>query len=239
VYRHLFVRRLEQIDAAPVREMLAPRDGPVVVVNPPASQLEVKAVLALLSEALTDERAADALGVEVDLLKGAVPWTRVLRPGPGTGVDGERLEDLVAHVSAHPDRFVVKRSWDYGGRAVFVGPARDGEGFEERVRSTFGVSMDWSALVARCASEGPAAWIAQEAVTPRRARHRLCTSDGTTETDLFVDLSHYASVGLDPQPAWSGVVRGSTSAVVNIVGGGGVLPLVPEQIATALGVPPE
>ncbi len=43
---------------------------------------------------------------------------------------------------------------------------------------------------------------------------------------MFVDYSAFASVGVEPEPAWGGVVRASTSRIVNIQGGGGVLPLL-------------
>jgi hypothetical protein len=41
-------------------------------------------------------------------------------------------------------------------------------------------------------------------------------------------------VGLAKQPAWGGVCRGSTSEIVNIVGGGGVLPLITTEVAQKL-----
>ena len=37
-------------------------------------------------------------------------------------------------------------------------------------------------------------------------------------------------VGVDPEPAWGGVVRASSSRIVNIQGGGGVLPLLEEGV---------
>jgi hypothetical protein len=49
-----------------------------------------------------------------------------------------------------------------------------------------------------------------------------------------VDYSAYASVGLGQEPAWGGVCRGSVSQVVNIVGGGGVLPLLTREVADRL-----
>ncbi|MCA3011009.1 MAG: hypothetical protein INH41_01275, partial [Myxococcaceae bacterium] len=67
VYRHLFVRRLEEPDLAgaeTVKALLAEPNGTrAVVLNPPASQVEVKAVFGLLSEALEDASLALAAGV--------------------------------------------------------------------------------------------------------------------------------------------------------------------------------
>ncbi len=64
--------------------------------------------------------------------------------------------------------------------------------------------------------------------------HLLCVDDGVREAELYVDFSAYASVGLDAQPRWGGVCRGSVSRIVNILGGGGVLPLVTEEVADHL-----
>lgn len=238
VYRHLFVRRLEQTAAPQVEALLSDAGPDALVVNPPASQLEVKAVLALLSECLSDRSIDEPAGIDHDTLAGVVPWTRVLRHGATTDEDGRPEANLVGRVAAHPERYVVKRSWDYGGRAVFIGPSAADVSFAERAADAFGRPLSWSELVAEAASQGPAAWVVQRAVPPRRARHRLCTPTQVTEADCYVDLSHYASVGLDEEPAWSGVVRGSTAPVVNIVGGGGVLPLIPEAIAATLEAPP-
>jgi hypothetical protein len=63
--------------------------------------------------------------------------------------------------------------------------------------------------------------------------HLLCSGTRQTEVQLYVDFSAYASVGVEA-PAWGGVCRGSVSHIVNIVGGGGVIPLLTEEVAGAL-----
>jgi hypothetical protein len=62
----------------------------------------------------------------------------------------------------------------------------------------------------------------------------LCSGNSTEVVGLYVDFSAYASVGLGKQPNWGGVCRGSLSQIVNIVGGGGVLPLLTEEVAGSL-----
>jgi hypothetical protein len=231
VYRHLFVRRLEESDlrgADYVKRLLAEPNGTrAVVLNPPASQVEVKAVFALLSEAAENRALAKAAGLtadELDAIAAAVPWTRHFR-GPA----------LLARVSADPDRYVLKRSWDYGGRAVFVGRTRHEAGFAERVKAAYGEALDWNAVCAR-AVEDPVGggFVVQEVVETKPEPHLLCSGADLVPAELYVDFSAYASVGLDAQPAWGGVCRGSPSHLVNIVGGGGVLPLITSEIAQAL-----
>ena len=141
----------------------------------------------------------------------------------------------MAHVAAHPGRYVLKRSWDYGGRAVFIGAERESEGYRERSQRAFGAELDWPALCAQAARDARGGgFVVQERVESQPAPHVLCSPEGITETRLHVDFSAFASVGLGEQPAWSGVCRGAPSAVVNIQGGGGLVPLLQRPVADAL-----
>jgi hypothetical protein len=231
VYRHLFVRRLEEADLAgaeTVKTLLSEPNGTrAVVLNPPASQVEVKAVFGLLSEALEDGALATAAGLtddELQAVRESVPWTRPFRGAA-----------LLREVQANPDRYVLKRSWDYGGRAVFVGRTRAEASFGDRVKAAFGEALDWSATCARAeADRTGGGFVVQQLIDIRPERHLLCRADTQVWTELFVDFSSYASVGLADQPAWGGVCRGSVSHIVNIVGGGGVLPLLTAEVAAGL-----
>ncbi len=231
VYRHLFVRRLEEPGlqgAEYVKALLAEPNGTrAVVLNPPASQVEVKAVFALLSQALEDGALAQEAGLvaaELEAIAATVPWTRPFRGAA-----------LLAQVAAAPDRYVLKRSWDYGGRAVFVGRTRDEPGFAERVAAAYGEPLGWEALCER-ALRDPAGggFVVQQVVDITPERHLLCSGPAQVPADLYVDFSTYASVGLETQPSWGGVCRGSISHIVNIVGGGGVLPLLTTEVARSL-----
>lgn len=231
VYRHLFVRRLEEADlvgADYVKALLAEPNGTrAVVLNPPASQVEVKAVFALLSQALEDgklAREAKLSEVELEAITASVPWTRPFRG-----------EALTAEVIANPDRYVLKRSWDYGGRAVFVGRTRGEPGFAERTRAAYGEVLDWNALCVRAAADPVGGgFVVQQVINIQPEEHLLCSGPAQIPTELYVDFSAYASVGLETQPKWGGVCRGSISHIVNIVGGGGVLPLITTDVAKSL-----
>ncbi len=239
IYRHLFVRRLEETPSPYVEALLAEvPNRRAVVVNPPASQVEVKAVFALLSEALLDGRIAAEAALtaeELAAVQEAVPWTRSFQPGPSTDPDRAAVKDLVECVAASPARYVLKRSWDYGGKAVFVGAAAGTPSFEERVQAAYGERLDWRALCARAAADPQGGgFVVQQFVATTPEPHLLCSEQGVTEAQLFVDYSCYASVGLEAAPGWGGVCRGSPSQIVNIVGGGGVLPLLTSEVAQAL-----
>lgn len=231
VYRHLFVRRLEEAGmegADYVKALLAEPNGTrAVVLNPPASQVEVKAVFALLSQALDDSRLVKEARLtepELEAIRETVPWTRHFRG-----------EELLAKVQADPDRYVLKRSWDYGGRAVFVGRTRNEPGFTERTQAAYGEPLTWEALCQRAVvDEAGGGFVVQQVIDITTEEHLLCSGPAQIPTQLFVDFSAYASVGLGDQPRWGGVCRGSISHIVNIVGGGGVLPLITSEVARSL-----
>lgn len=231
VYRHLFVRRLEEPNlegADSVKALLAEPNGTrAVVLNPPASQVEVKAVFALLSQALDDSRLVREARLnepELEAIGETVPWTRHFRG-----------DALLAKVKAEPERYVLKRSWDYGGRAVFVGRTRNEPGFAERTKAAYGEALAWEALCDRAVvDEVGGGFVVQQVIDITPEEHLLCSGPAQIPTQLFVDFSAYASVGLDAQPKWGGVCRGSISHIVNIVGGGGVLPLLTTDVARSL-----
>ncbi len=231
VYRHLFVRRLEEADmkgAEYVRALLAEPNGTrAVVLNPPASHVEVKAAFALLSQAREEADLAKDAGLndaELEAIAESVPWTRPFRD-----------DALVKKVAADPDRYVLKRSWDYGGRAVFVGRTRDEPSYSDRVKAAYGSALSWEALCQRAAADRVGGgFVVQELVDTKPEPHLLCSGSEQHPADLYVDFSSYASVGLDNQPAWGGVCRGSMSHIVNIVGGGGVIPLFNDEVAASL-----
>ncbi|OJH38485.1 hypothetical protein [Cystobacter ferrugineus] len=239
VYRHLFTRRLEETPSPWVEDFFSTVPGrKAVLLNPPVSPVEVKTTFALVSRALMDAAFAAAAGLtpeELEAIRVSVPWTRPFRHGPEQGPGGEPVADLVARVVAEPSRFVLKRAWDYGGRAVYLGRSVGTPAFEERSRAAYGDVLSWAELCERAATDSRGGgFVVQEVVESPPEEHLLCEERGLTSLRLHVDYSAYASVGLERQPAWGGVCRGSTSEIVNIVGGGGVLPLITTEVAQAL-----
>jgi hypothetical protein len=239
VYRHLFVRRLEETPSPFVENFFRTfHRWQTVLLNPPSAQVEVKTTFALLSRALVEPELSEMAGLEAaELLAVAdlVPWTRRFEAGSTLAPGGERVEDLVAYVAGHPDRFVIKRSWDYGGKAVFVGRGLGTAQYEERVKAAYGDALDWKTLCERAASDPlGGGYVVQEYVESNPEPHLLCSANGVDAVELYVDYSAYATVGPGRPPRWGGVCRGSISPIVNIVGGGGVLPLLTTEVADAL-----
>lgn len=239
VYRHLFVRRLEETPSPWMEDFLGTVPGKkAVFLNPPTSQMEVKATFALLSQAGAEPELAEGAGLspeEVTAIRSCIPWTRRFRHGPSVGPGGEKLEELVATVAAEPRRFVLKRSWDYGGKAVFLGRSAGTVPYNERAQALYGAPLSWAELCERAGSDTTGGgYVVQEVVETTPEDHLLCTETGALPTSFYVDYSAYASVGLAKQPAWGGVCRGSMAEIVNIMGGGGVIPLITTEVAHKL-----
>src|SRR5262249_33256937 len=139
----------------------------------------------------------------------------------------------------HAERVVVKRSWDYGGKSVVLGPESDGDGAHSRMRELYGDGCrSWADLVTAAAGDANAnPWVVQEFVTPRPHRHLLVEREAGRITahwrELFVDVSAYATLGPAPAPRGA-VCRASGSRIVNILGGGGLTPVVRASVLDAL-----
>jgi hypothetical protein len=238
VYRHIFARRVDPF--SPFGKLLV-HPGAAIVINPVVSPLEVKGMLALLHEALESPARLAAFGLDEEeraAIARIVPWTRLLSAAPTTLADGTRVANLAAWAAAHPERLVLKRSWDYGGKSVILGPESDEPGVRARMSDTLGADAATWPLFVAAAARDPHLWVLQEFVPPTPRRHLLVETgaDGRTSAtwrDLFVDISAYANVG-DAPPPRGGACRASGSRIVNILGGGGLTPLLPSDVVAEL-----
>jgi hypothetical protein len=234
LYRHIFARRI-----APESDLARIARDPArhCLLNPVNSQLEMKSLLAELSAAGADAAQADAIGLSPDerSAAAAIPWTRCLAAEPTTGPGGERLADLLAFAADHPAELVLKRSWGYGGTSVLLGDAIETEEGQARARSMLATDalapIPWADLVARCAQQG--GFVVQRKIELRPERHLVVGPSGPAWTDWYVDISAFTSHGAEPIPG-GGVCRGSRSRIVNIVLGGGLVPLISSAVMEPL-----
>ena len=238
IYRHIFARR---VDADTIFGKLLVDPGKVIIINPVVSPLEVKGMLALLHGALGDAARLRAFGLDDEeqaAIARIVPWTRLLRAGPTTLADGTRVGDLMTWAAAHPERLVLKRSWDYGGKSVVLGPECTQPTVQTRMLETLGQgAATWAAFVTEAAIDANL-WVVPEFVPPTPRRHLLVEhdTDGRTAArwrDLYVDISAYTNLGDAPRPR-GGACRASGSRIVNILGGGGLTPLLPADVVAEL-----
>ncbi|MDB4969256.1 MAG: hypothetical protein JWN44_4945 [Myxococcales bacterium] len=237
IYRHIFARRLDpQSDFA--RMCLEPERFHLF--NPISSHLEVKGMLALLSAAATDNAASARIGLdpeEREAVMRSVPWTRLLAHGATTGPAGEAIDDLPSWARLNGRALVLKRSWDYGGKGVFLGTElAEGATAVARLQSLLGRSakelVGWSELCDYALADHDA-WVVQEFVPAPTERLLRVDDDGVHARDLYVDLSAFTNLGTAPRPV-GGAVRASESRIVNILGGGGLAPLVRDDVLARL-----
>jgi hypothetical protein len=206
LYRHVWAHRVDP--AAPfARALLDPVRYPLV--NPVNGLLEAKALFARLSECAEDAGLAARAGLDAGEREAAarLPWTR-------------RLDAALApRVLAERERFVLKRSWDYGGKSVHLGAETAPDAWARAVE----------AAVADVRGGG---FVAQERVFAARRPATRVAPEGVTRADFYRDLSTYC--GLGPVRPDGSVVRAAASPIVNILGGGGLAPVVPEDVVEAL-----
>lgn len=206
LYRHVWAHRVAP-DAPFARALRAPGRYPLA--NPVNGLLEAKALFARLSECGEDAALAARAGL-TEAERGAaarLPVTRRLDPALAERVRGER------------ERWVLKRSWDYGGKSVHLGAETD--------------PAEWPRVVEAALADGRGGgFVAQERIFARRGPATRVTPDGIGRAVLYRDLSTFC--GLGPRPPSGSVVRAAASPVVNILGGGGLAPVIPEEVAREL-----
>jgi len=206
LYRHAWAHRVAPADPF-ARALLAPGRYPLY--NPVNGLLEAKALFARLSECAEDAGLADRAGLDAAERGAArrLPWTRRLDAAVAATVKRERA------------RFVIKRSWDYGGKSVHLGAELD--------------QAAWETVVDESAADGRGGgFIAQERIfaVKKPATRIAGPAAGADETHgiLYRDISTYCGLGR-VRPGGS-VVRAASSPIVNILGGGGLAPVVPEDV---------
>lgn len=179
------------------------RTGQTCIVNSLRAKLaHKKAIFALL----TDPVYADRLSAtEQATIRRHVPWTRRLHETRTTGPDSTSI-DLVAHVRANREAFVVKPNDEYGGAGVTLG-------FE-------GTQSDWDAALDAALAHGD--YVVQKTVRIRREPFRTLGDDGVWhDVPTVIDLDPYLF-----GPLVGGcLARTSSTNLANVTAGGGTLPV--------------
>jgi uncharacterized circularly permuted ATP-grasp superfamily protein len=151
---------------------------------------------------LTDSRYTRILNtLQLQAIREHIPWTRVLRPQE-TNYQG-RVVDLIEHVRAHREHFVLKPNDEYGGKGVVLG-------FESN-------QSEWEAGIQMAIDQD---YVVQEVVDIHREDFLMKTDLGWNKIPTVVDLDPYLN-----GPLMGGcLTRTSTSNLANVTAGGGTLP---------------
>lgn len=207
LYRHVWAHNTPP--GSPfARALRAP--GKFALANPVNGLLEAKALFARFSECAEDDLLAKRAGLTEAERAAArrLPWTRRL--------DGSQVPRLLADRG----QFVIKRSWDYGGKSVHLGAELSPEGWRQAIEGALADTRGGGFIVQERIFAG---WQAATRIAP----------DGSTQVNLVRDVSTYAGLGsIHPRGS---VVRAAASPIVNILGGGGLAPVLPAEVIAALG----
>ena len=154
---------------------------------------------------LTDDRHAGLFsGEERELIRRHIPWTAVVEDGLVLR-DGRAI-DLLPHLRAHRDRFVIKPNDEYGGTGVTLGWDTS--------------EADWDTALARAVAERDRAWVAQERIAVRRELFPVCDGGSVAMRDMLVDFAPYVFRG-----RLAGfLTRLSATGLANVTSGGGQVP---------------
>jgi uncharacterized circularly permuted ATP-grasp superfamily protein len=165
---------------------------------------------------LTDERYAGLFSAdEREMIRRHVPWTALVEERR-VDVDG-RSVDLIPHLRAQRDQFVVKPNDEYGGTGVTLGWETS--------------QADWDAVIARALAERDRGWVAQRRIAIRREVFPVCDDGAMTQREMLVDFAPYIFRG-----RLAGyLTRLSTSGLANVTSGGGQVPAFVVQSRTGAG----
>ena len=161
---------------------------------------------------LTDERHAGLFSTaERDMIQRHVPWTAMVEERRAR-VDGRDV-DLVTHLRAHRDRFVIKPNDEYGGAGVTLGWETS--------------ESEWDAVIATALAERERGWVAQQRIAVRREMFPVCDSGSATASaervtmkDMLVDFAPYVFRG----KLAGFLTRLSATGLANVTSGGGQVP---------------
>ncbi len=158
---------------------------------------------------LTDERYARLFSAEERaMIRRHVPWTALVEERR-VAIDGHHT-DLVPHLRANRERFVIKPNDEYGGTGVTLGWETS--------------EADWDAAIARAIAERERGWVAQQRIAVRREMFPVCSANAVAERveqrDMLVDFAPYIFRG-----TLAGyLTRLSSSGLANVTSGGGQVP---------------
>jgi hypothetical protein len=197
IYKRVLLSELVERAGVENDVLRAWRDSAVCMVNPPDGKiLHKKASLAVLG----DERNAHLFdATDRAVIAECVPWTRVVEERQTE--HGGRTVDLVAHVTANRERFVLKPNDEYGGTGIVLGWTVD--------------DAEWAGAVRRALAEP---YVVQERVAIPFEAYPSMEQGGVHLLDRMIDTAPYVT---DGQVVDGLLTRLSTADLLNVTAGGG------------------
>jgi len=156
---------------------------------------------------LTDDRFRGLFDpADLAAVRGAVPWTRLVREGTVRREDGE--VDLAAWARVNRERLVLKPNDEYGGAGVTLGWETDAGAWDAALEHALAVSA-------------VRPWVVQERIAVRREPFpAFGPGRGAAIGDMLVDSAPYLFRG-----RFAGfLTRLSATGLANVTSGGGQVP---------------
>ncbi|MGI8670163.1 MAG: hypothetical protein ACR2J3_10025 [Aridibacter sp.] len=178
------------------------RDGNIFMANSFRTKIpHKKASFAIAS----DERFQDIFtGEQTEIIKKHIPWTRRVREMKTKDFDGNEI-DLIEHIRKNRDEFILKPNDDYGGHGIVFG-----------WEST---ESEWETAIEKALSES---FVVQKKVEIEKIDFPAYDEEKIFTEKLLVDFDPFLFRG----KVEGGLVRLSTSSLVNVAAGGGETALV-------------
>lgn len=176
------------------------RDGNIFMANSYRTKIpHKKASLAVVS----DEKNAHLFtGAQLEMIRQHIPWTRRVREMK-TDFDGKEI-DLLEHLRRERERFLLKPNDDYGGSGIVFG-------WESS-------AADWETALENALRES---FVVQERAPVEKVTFPTY-SDEIKMEELLIDFDPFLFRGR----AEGGLVRLSSSSLVNVAQGGGETALI-------------
>ncbi|MBC7661578.1 MAG: hypothetical protein H7249_17920 [Chitinophagaceae bacterium] len=227
VYRHIFAHRLSPhspFAAACLNSEL------YKVFNPISAHLEAKGLLAQVSRIAADDTlslGARLNEAERNAVNSRVVWSRPMAKGLAHSPELEALDDLIDWVKNNKVHLVIKSSFGYGGKGVYIGSNFEDEATQLRVQTLLSakVRVTWSDFVDFCERQGEGQWVVQKKIHGRKIKHEYRAKGEMVEELALTDCSIFTSFGAK-HLTFGGACRFSTESIVNIGQGGGLAPLL-------------
>jgi len=197
IYKRVLISELVDRGGLQHPVVRAVRDGAVCMVNPFSCKiLHKKASLAVLS----DERNIDLFtAAEREAIEAHIPWTR--RVAERRTRHGDREVDLVPHILAHRERFVLKANDEYGGKGIVLGWEVPASAWEHAVRTALAEPS-----------------VVQERIALPHEPYPSLVDGRVQFIDRMLDTNPYAFYGAYVDGC---MTRLSTEALLNVSAGGG------------------
>lgn len=228
VYRHIFAASLDEKSAF-AQACLKPHRFKIL--NPISGHMEAKGFISELSRIAQIDQLSISVGLDTkerQAIERRIPWSRLILPRSDTLPNHDHVSDLLQWLKANPQDLVIKHHVGYGGYDVVIGDEFDSKLGQQKIARIMksSKSVTWSDFIDHCASLRSGLWMVQKRLQGRRQLISYLDSAGkSVQNTCTIDASLFFNYGIDFQMNGA-TSRFSPGTIVNIAGGGGLMPVL-------------